>query len=51
MTRDDFYFGLFLLISQLWLIAGLSHPDYRRGGMVLVGCLWLVVLIVGFWLS
>lgn len=46
MTRDDFFLGLFMLLSNLWLIASMRHPDYIRGLMALIGLAWLGAAIL-----
>ena len=46
VTHTDFWVGLFLLFSQLWLMCGLVLArEERRPLGVAFGCAWLGVLI------
>lgn len=47
VTHDDFWIGLFLLCSQLWLMCGLfvARDEKRMAVGIALGCAWLGALI------
>lgn len=52
VTHDDFWIGLILLLSQLWLMCGLivARDEKRMAFGVAFGCFWIGALIFGAYL-